>query len=79
MTMLWQGPPITGEDLPTEPREPGALVPCAPCLVAVMFGLRSAHRCEKFTIVRAHGSGFAVTTPTSCPCACGTDAVPESA
>ncbi|MFI6698330.1 hypothetical protein ACIBJC_05015 [Streptomyces sp. NPDC050509] len=76
MTVVWHGPPITGENLPSTP---GALVPCAPCFAAALFELRSAHRCEEFTIVRAHGSGFAVTTPTSCPCACRTGEMPEDA
>ncbi|MEV7871528.1 hypothetical protein AB0P17_36760 [Streptomyces sp. NPDC088124] len=78
VTMLWPGPPITAEDVPGEPHEPGAPVPCAPCLAGLLFELRSPHRCEEITAVRAGTRRFTVTDPMPCPCECRMGAEPES-
>ncbi|MFE2848753.1 hypothetical protein ACFXKS_35570 [Streptomyces scopuliridis] len=69
ITLLWNGPPITEDDLPAQP---GALAPCGPCLSARFFELRSPHRCMGRSMFRALPTGMALSEPQPCPCDCDT-------
>ncbi|MER8073771.1 hypothetical protein ABTZ59_36735 [Streptomyces sp. NPDC094034] len=70
ITLLWNGPPITEDDLLTEA---GALAPCGPCLAAPLFDLSSPHRCLGRSVARALVTGITLTEPQPCPCPCPCD------
>ncbi|MFE4371787.1 hypothetical protein ACFRMN_26835 [Streptomyces sp. NPDC056835] len=67
LTLLWNGPPITEDDLP---RTAGAVVPCGPCLAAHLFDLSSPHRCLGRSVARALVTGITLAEPQLCPCDC---------
>ncbi|MFD7288426.1 hypothetical protein [Streptomyces sp. NPDC059863] len=67
LTLLWNGPPITEDDLPSTP---GALLPCGPCRAARVFELSSPHRCLDRSIARALVTGITLAEPEPCPCDC---------
>ncbi|MEU0278476.1 hypothetical protein [Streptomyces sp. NPDC006195] len=73
ITLLWNDPPITENDLPAIP---APCPPCGRCLSARFFELRSAHRCMGQSVIHALPTGMVLSEPQPYPCACGDGTTP---